>query len=187
VDNIARQKLLVHAVRHFGLNEFVTIQWSKDGDVLTELDNYDGETPLDSVLATDDRKGWLEDYYESRDAIPLKQVYLNGMQIHCHLAEISRCCSINAEVDQFPSNLASVVNDACLDMKRKMIKHPMFPNVSPYVAEFGRVATTILSAFKAKRRRARLSRISELVLPNEQILLRNCMDYYIESNWVLHC
>ena len=216
MDNIARQKLLVHAVRHFGLNEFVTIQYFKDGDVLTELDNYDaevvitntgvengpipdeddiisyfesngGETPLDSVLATDDYNGWLEDYYESRDAIPLKQVHLNGMQIHYHLAEISRCCSINTEVDQFPSNLVSVVNDVCLDMKRKIIKHPIFPNVTPYVAEFGRVATTILSAFKAKRRRARLSRISGLVLPNERILLRNCMDYYIESNWVLHC
>ena len=158
-----------------------------EDDIISYFESNGGETPLDSVLATDDRKGWLEDYYESRDAIPLKQVYLNGMQIHCHLAKISRCCSINAEVDQFPSNLVSVVNDACLDMKRKMIKHPMFPNVPPYVAEFGRVATTILSAFKAKRRRARLSRISELVLPNEQILLRNCMDYYIESNWVLHC
>ena len=102
-----------------------------EDDIISYFESNGGETPLDSVLATDDHKGWLEDYYKSRDAIPLKQVHLNGMQIHCHLVEISRCCSINAEVDQFPSNLVPVVNYACLDMKRKMNKHPMFPNIPP--------------------------------------------------------
>lgn len=114
IDSIARQKLLVQAIRHFGLGDYVTIQWFKDGDVLTGLDNHDtevditdagvnegpipdeediisyfkngtSEMPLDAILGVDDRKEWLKSYYHFHEEIPFEQIYLNGMQIHLHI------------------------------------------------------------------------------------------------------
>lgn len=179
VDSIARQKLLLHAIRHFGLEDLVTIQWFKDGDVLTELDNHDTKTTitnagvdngsipnkeeiveyfidgggpmtLDPVLDIDDRKEWLNHYYESHDEIPFEQIYSEGMTIHLHIREIAKCCSRDGNTSDLPDDLVSVIDTATSRLKEELNKFPLFRNIPPYVTEFNRIATTILGEFEVR-------------------------------------
>lgn len=178
VDEIGRQKLLLNAIRHFDLDHLVTTSWYKDGDVLTELDNYqsevtatnagveDGPIPemgdiieyfhddesglsLAGVFDIDDRKEWLRGYYEGHGKLPFESIYITGLKIHLHIRNISKACLQNDGV-YLPDRLVSPVTNATDDLKSEMNREPLFRNIPPYVTEFERVAETILSAFESR-------------------------------------
>jgi hypothetical protein len=174
MDDIARQKLLVNAVREFDLDHLVTTAWFKDGDVLTELDNYqtkaditnagvdngpipdegeiisyfldeEQENSLSAVLDVEDRKEWLDAYYRERDDTPFEEIYYDGMKIHLHIRAVSRFCLSS---EDRPEDIVSPVVESSNDLKRNMRRVPLFRNIPPYVTEFTRVAETILSEFE---------------------------------------
>lgn len=173
VDNRVEQKLMLTAIRNFDLDHHVTIQWFKDGDVLTELDSLDSEViltnagvkdgPIPSeeeivsyytsgmeewdlldVINADDRSEWLMQYYESSD-MRFEEIYYQGMEIHLYLKQCRKACLDEASVDPFEGDIAEPIEKSANELKSELVRYPLFRNVPPYVTEFERIATDVLS------------------------------------------
>ena len=173
VDDRIEQKLMLRAIRHFDLDHHVTIQWFKDGDVLTELDSLDSEViltnagvdegpippegeivsyytsgmqewDLEDVINTDDRGEWLMQYYESTD-MRFEEIYLIEMEIHLYLKRCRKACLDNVSDDLFEGDITEPLANSANELKRELIRYPLFRNVPPYVTEFERIAIDVLS------------------------------------------
>lgn len=179
MDSIARQKILVNAIRDFDLDHLVTIGWYKNGDVLTELENYESKTiltnagadvgPIPSqdaivdhitdpdnplsvqrVLGAESRKEWLKEYYESHEDMPFDEIYLRVVEIHLLLKEITELCSENAESNRFPSEMANRINEEVDELKSLVRNHQLFRNTAPYLTEFRIISAEIMQEFESR-------------------------------------
>jgi hypothetical protein len=164
---------MLRAIRHFDLDHHVTIQWFKDGEVLTELDSLDSEViltnagvdegpipsegeivsyyssgmqewDLEDVIDTDDRGEWLKHYYESTD-MRFEEIYLSEMEIHLYLKRCRKACLDNVSEDLFEGDITEPLTSSASELKRELVRYPLFRNVPPYVTEFERIAIDALS------------------------------------------
>lgn len=171
VDSIKEHKLLLMGIRYFpDIADHVTIQWYLDGDMLPNLEDQsgpiqtnagvsDGPIPeveeieefyaekmgeeLKEILEADTFQ-WLKAYYEQQD-VPFKQVYLANMDIHLHLLQCARFCDPEYPNATLPDDLTSPIQEASLELKKELIKYPLFRNLPPFVTEFERVAVQVLT------------------------------------------
>ncbi|ADE05266.1 hypothetical protein JK354_18600 [Haloferax volcanii] len=171
VDSIKEHKLLLMGIRNFPeVQDHVTIQWYLDGDMLPHLDDQPGPIqtnagvssgpipevdeikefyaeemvePLEDIL-TADTFYWLKTYYENRE-VPFKQAYLANMDILLHITQCARFCDLEYPNTTLPEDLVSPIEEASIDLKRELIKYPLFRNLPPFVTEFTRVATQVMT------------------------------------------
>jgi len=173
VDDRVEQKLMLSAIRNFELDHHVTIQWFKDGDVLTELDSLDSnviltnagvedgpippeeaiisyfnsgmeEWDLQDVVNADDRSEWLMEYYESAD-MRFEEIYYKEMEIHLYLKRCRKACLDEITDNPFKRDIAEPLREATNDLKSELVRYPLFRNVPPYITEFERIGGNILN------------------------------------------
>jgi hypothetical protein len=214
LDPIRTQKLVLSGIRAFDLEDYVTIQWYLDGDMLPYLpekgdgvaivtnagvasgpfpsqeDVYNfytdqledsiptGET-LSEVLESDPFE-WLQDYYEARE-VPFSDVYQTNLEIYLRLRHFQNYLDPEHPRDELtgnvtPSSMASSISDAATRLKQALVEYPLFQSTPPYVTEFERIATQILT------------RVSEETVTNNEskdyhILVSHLGRFYYKAIW----
>jgi hypothetical protein len=172
LDSITRQKLILDAVYGLGVDDHVTTQYYLHGDVAVKgkARNRSGNATLrlprhlgsDLPTAermysyfTDDRDEyvisaietdtfeWLRDYYERRDDVPFRDVYLAGLPIYSTLHRI-RSAAIERNPELVPERPTEAVVTRDATLKRALSRYPIFQDVLPYVTEFETAARPVL-------------------------------------------
>jgi hypothetical protein len=105
----------------------------------SELADQD-ETMPEIVRA--DTFDWLREYYQQREG-PFQELYLKNMDIHLHNYQCMNACDPEQDVE-FPDDLIQPLMTATEEMKRELLRYPIFNGLEPYVTEFSRVAESVM-------------------------------------------
>lgn len=106
---------------------------------LSELGGRDESMP---EIVRADTFYWLREYYESRDG-PFQELYLTNLDIHLHNYRSKLACDPEEDVE-FPDDLVQPLADATKEMKRELLRYPIFDGMGPYVTEYRRVAIDVM-------------------------------------------
>lgn len=171
LDPITKQKLILHTVREFGLEHYVTTQCYLHGDVAVKgkSENRSGNAKLELPTSVDtdiptseeiveqligpssayiqdalstETFDWLESYYKEED-IPFESVYLAALPVYANLHR-TRDAAMGQTSGSIPENITTVVAESCTELKRVTSRYALFDGIQPYVTEFHRAAEPFL-------------------------------------------
>ncbi|MEZ3116520.1 hypothetical protein RYH80_11435 [Halobaculum sp. MBLA0147] len=171
LDSITEQKLILHTVREFGLENYVTTQCYLHGDVAVrgKSENRSGNAKLELPTGVDtdiptseeiaeqlvgpssayvqdalstETFDWLESYYEEED-IPFERVYLAALPVYANLHR-TRDAAMGQTSGSIPENITTVVAESCTELKRVTSRYALFDGIQPYVTEFHRAVEPFL-------------------------------------------
>lgn len=200
---ITRHKVLLSAVRGLNLEEFITIQWYLDGDVAVFADQKSSSTittgagveggripTVDDVvefynsgqgltvddIVEDEIFQFLKEYYESRDEMPFKDVYLYNVNIGQHLQQCARAAN-KGDPNLLPEALIEPVINASTNLRQELLRYPLFRGTPQYIVQYERIAKEILT-FADKNR-------EEITKEENQFdyLFNHLNTFYYQAPW----